>query len=131
MLASPIFESKVAGGLLFEDLARFMRTLPPKSKQHIWEHALRYQNDAGQRQIYDETQNEKQINKLMCDWIIVYIKYLDRSKAPLQTKIVLPYVKDISQHIYEKYHPLQKDKFERDKTYFAEMVEDYAFTQKN
>eukprot|EP01084_Bolivina_argentea_P223487 378121_1 len=112
---------------LIEDLPPFIRTLPPKSKQHIWEHAVKRKTHDGRKQVCDETQNEKHINKLLCDWIIVYVKYLDRKKAPLNTKKVRPYVENISHYIYEKYHPIKRDTFENDKGYFADMVEEYTF----
>eukprot|EP01083_Nonionella_stella_P088510 246736_1 len=64
-------------GSLFEDLARFLRTLPPKSKRHIWEHGIRIKTADG-RKVCEQTKNKEQINTLLCDCVIVYVKYLDR-----------------------------------------------------
>jgi hypothetical protein len=114
------------GDSLFEDLARFLRTLPPKSKQHIWEHGVKIKTPDGQKQVCSATQDKEQIIKLLCDCVIVYVKYLDRQRAPLQTKKVRPHVEEISQFIFERYHPLQRNEFELDKTYFASMLENYV-----
>ena len=151
------FNLENMGDSLFEDLARFLRTLPPKSKQHIWEHGVKNKTPDGKKVVCDSTQNKDQINRLLCDCVIVYVKvykyiyiqyiltlnakmrhihymimiydnkqYLDRNRAPLSTKKVRPHVEQVALYIHEKYHPLQRDKFENDKTYFAAMLEDYV-----
>ena len=58
----------------FQDLARFIRSLPPKSKQHIWNHAMKIRTSEGKKIITDKTMNKNQINKLLCDNMIVYVK---------------------------------------------------------
>eukprot|EP01083_Nonionella_stella_P161859 530640_1 len=120
------FNLENMGDSLFEDLARFLRTLPPKSKQHIWEHGVKIKTPDGKKQVCDKTKDKDQINRLLCDCVIVYVKYLDRNRAPLSTKKVKPHVEQVSTYIYNKYHPLHRDKFENDKTYFAQMLEDYV-----
>ena len=57
---------------------------------------------------------------------MIYIQYLDRNRAPLSTKKVKPHVEQVAVFIHGKYHPLHRDKFENDKTYFAAMLEDYV-----
>lgn len=120
------FNLEDMGDSLFEDLARFLRTLPPKSKQHIWEHGVKIKTADGKKQVCAATENKDQINRLLCDCVIVYIKYLDRNRAPLSTKKVRPHVDTVALYIHTKYHPLQREKFENDKTYFAAMLEDYV-----
>merc|ERR1711971_1178883 len=56
---------------LFDDLARFLRTLPPKSKQHIWEHGVKIELSDGKMQVCDSTKDKDQVIKLLCDCIIV------------------------------------------------------------
>jgi len=119
------FNLESMGDSLFEDLARFLRTLPPKSKQHIWEHGVKIKTADGKK-VCDSTQNKDQINRLLCDCVIVYIKYLDRNRAPLSTKKVRPHVENVAMFIHNKYHPLQRDKFENEKAYFAQMLMDYV-----
>mmetsp|Transcript_38525 Transcript_38525/g.63143 ORF Transcript_38525/g.63143 Transcript_38525/m.63143 type:complete len:184 (+) Transcript_38525:36-587(+) len=114
------------GDSLFEDLARFLRTLPPKSKQHIWEHGVKVKAQDGKKTVCETTRSKDQINRLMCDCVIVYVKYLDRNRSPLSTKTVRPHIEHVTQHIYAKYHPLQRDRFENDKSYFPTMLEDYV-----
>jgi len=123
------FNLENMGDSLFEDLARFLRTLPPKSKQHIWEHGVKIKTPDGKKQVCDSTRDKDQINRLLCDCVIVYVKYLDRNRAPLSTKKVRPHVEQVATHIFGKYHPLQRDQFENDKTYFAAMLEDYVGTK--
>lgn len=119
------FNLESMGDSLFEDLARFLRTLPPKSKQHIWEHGVKIKTPDGKK-VCAATENKDQINRLLCDCVIVYIKYLDRNRAPLSTKKVRPHVETVALFIHNKYHPLQRDKFENDKAYFAQMLMDYV-----
>jgi len=119
------FNLESMGDSLFEDLARFLRTLPPKSKQHIWEHGVKIKTADGKK-VCDSTETKDQINRLLCDCVIVYIKYLDRNRAPLSTKKVRPHVESVALFIYSKYHPLHRDKFENDKAYFAQMLMDYV-----
>eukprot|EP01083_Nonionella_stella_P088511 246737_1 len=119
------FSLENMGDSLFEDLARFLRTLPPKSKQHIWEHGVKIKTPEGKK-VCDQTKDKDQINRLLCDCVIVYVKYLDRNRAPLSTKKVRPYVEKVAVYIQKKYHPLLRDSFENDKTYFAQMLEDYV-----
>merc|ERR1719251_385569 len=102
------FNLETMGDTLFEDLARFLRTLPSKSKQHIWEHAVKIKTADGQKTVCDQTSDEDQINLLLCDCIIVYIKYLDRNKASLSIKKVRPHVKQIAVYIFNKFNPLQQ-----------------------
>merc|ERR1711920_799643 len=89
--------------------ARFLRTLPPKSKQHIWEHGVKIKLPDGKKQVCDSTQDKDQINRLLCDCVIVYVKYLDRNRAPLSTKKVRPHVEEVAMFIHNKYHPLQRE----------------------
>jgi len=125
MNAPHSFNLESMGDSLFEDLARFLRTLPPKSKQHIWEHGVKIKTPDGKK-VCDATENKDQINRLLCDCVIVYIKYLDRNRAPLSTKKVRPHVENVALFINNKYHPLKRDKFENDKAYFAQMLMDYV-----
>merc|ERR1712157_3427 len=55
------FNLENMGDSLFEDLARFLRTLPPKSKQHIWEHGVKIKLPDGKKQVCDSTQDKDQI----------------------------------------------------------------------
>eukprot|EP01084_Bolivina_argentea_P246930 413159_1 len=121
------FNLENMGDSLFEDLARFLRTLPPKSKQHIWEHGVKIKLPDGKKQVCDTTKDKDQINRLLCDCVIVYVKYLDRNRAPLSTKKVKPHVEQVALYIHTKYHPLQRDKFETNKNYFASILEDYVY----
>lgn len=58
-----------------QDLARFIRTLPAKSKQHIWSHAVKIKGkDGKKKKVLDSTSNQDQINQLLCDNVIVYVK---------------------------------------------------------
>ena len=68
------FNLDTMGDSLFEDLARFLRTLPPKSKQHIWEHGVKIKLPDGKKQVCDQTRDKDQINRLLCDCVIVYVK---------------------------------------------------------
>merc|ERR1712154_243824 len=67
------FNLENMGDSLFEDLARFIRTLPPKSKQHIWEHGVKIKTADGKKVVCDETRDKDQINRLLCDCVIVYV----------------------------------------------------------
>ena len=57
---------------LIEDLAEFVRTLPSKSKQHIWEHSVTKRTRDG-RKVCRMTESKRQISRLLCDWVIVYV----------------------------------------------------------
>ena len=70
------FNLENMGVSLFEDLARFLRTLPPKSKQHIWEHGVKIKLQDGKKQVCNSTQDKDQINRLLCDCVIVYVKVM-------------------------------------------------------
>lgn len=61
------------GDELFKDLAGFLRVLPSKSKQSIWERDM------------DQIKDKNLINKLLCDCIILYIQ--------VNNYIHYPYVK--------------------------------------
>ena len=148
---------EMMGDSLFEDLARFFRSLPPKSKEVIWKHAIKIKTPEGKLKVSDLTEDKKQINKLLCDCVIIYSKvciiyvythncrclctrtslqwstisilymqFLDRNTATLSTKKVKPFVKKAATYIHGKYHPLRRDQFENNGTYFAEMLEDYV-----
>jgi len=89
---------------LFEKLAKFIKSLPPNSKKHIWAHAVRVKNDDGSKVLVDKTQNESQICRLLSDCVIVYVKYIDRKRAPLSRKTVQSQVQPASQWIQKKKH---------------------------
>lgn len=48
------------------------------------------------------------------------------NREPLPARKVHPHVDDITAYICNKYDPLQRDKFENDPAYFAEMLENYV-----
>ena len=68
------FDINSINSSFLQDLSFFIRTLPAKSKKHIWEHAVRKRGADGKRRILDSTSNQEQINKLLCDNVIVYVK---------------------------------------------------------
>eukprot|EP01083_Nonionella_stella_P213780 770724_1 len=116
------------GSLLFKDVSRFIRTLPPLSKKHIWGHSVYHKVD-GKKRILEETTDERHVQRLICDCVIVHVKYLDRRRQPLGTRRVRPFVKAVASYVYNTYHPLQRDEFENDKKYFAEMLTNYVENQ--
>ncbi|ETO29850.1 hypothetical protein RFI_07270 [Reticulomyxa filosa] len=60
---------------LFEDLAKFMKNLPAKSKKHIWEHAVIEKDKKDKaKKVFDKTIKQEQITRLLCDCVIVYVK---------------------------------------------------------
>jgi len=109
---------------LFEDLAKFIKQLPAKSKKHIWEHAV-IDKDKKIKKVYDKTFEQEHITKLLCDCVIVYVKYLNRKEKPLKTQAVLPYVEPAAQWIFDNYGDLERQRFEQESTYFADMLEEY------
>jgi len=111
---------------LFEDLAKFMKELPAKSKKHIWEHAVIEKDKKGKvKTVFDKASKQEQITRLLCDCVIVYIKYLNRKEKPLKTQAVLPYAEPAAKWIFEKYHELDRQRFEQESKYFPEMLEEY------
>jgi len=110
---------------LFEDLAKFMRDLPVRSKGHIWKHSMKAKGDDGSKTVVDKANDEHLILKLLTDIVIVYVKYLDRNREPLTTKEVKPHVEAAAKWIFEKYHELDRNLFENDKNYFSSMLEAY------
>ena len=121
----PSFDFEKAGDSLFEDLAKFMRILPPKSRSHIWEHAVKIKTSDGQKMVCDNTRDKGHVVKLLCDCVIVYVRYLERDTAPLPTKKAKPHVQSIAEFIHGRYHPLSRNQFQNDRTYFSAMLEDY------
>jgi len=79
--------------------------------------------------VFDKASKEH-ITKLLCDCVIVYMKYLNRKEKPLKTQAVLPYVEPASQWIFEKHGELEKTRFEDEKEYFADMLEEYQHFEK-
>ena len=59
---------------LFEDLAKFIRDLPEKSKTHIWGHSVKTRDKNGQKVVGKRAIDEQQITKLLTDLVIVYVK---------------------------------------------------------
>eukprot|EP01083_Nonionella_stella_P120133 359685_1 len=116
------------GNLLFKDLSRFLRTLPSLSKTHIWRHSVCHKVD-GKKRILEETTKERHVERLICTCVIVFIKYLDRQRQGLGTRRVQAFVKEVVSYIYNTYDPLQRDEFENDKKYLAEMLTDYVENQ--
>ena len=116
------------GNSLYEDLSRFLKTLPPRSKRHIWEHAVRIRTPDGKR-VCDSTQSRRHINRLLCDLVIVYIKYLDRDRKPLPSATVRPHKEPVAQFIHLNYHSIQRGRFENDTEYFPQMLDEYVQSQ--
>jgi len=110
---------------LFEDLAKFMRDLPERSKGHIWKHSVKSKNEDGLKTICDKANDEQLILKLLSDIVIVYVKYLDRNRDPLTTKQVKHHVEPVAKWIFEKYHTIERLQFETDKNYFSNILEAY------
>jgi len=110
---------------LFEDLSKFMRELPARSKGHIWKHSVKVKQEDGSKAVCDKADDEQLILKLLIDTVIVYVKYLDRNRAPLTTKQVKPHVEGAAKWIFQKYHAIDRNQFENDKNYFASMLEAY------
>eukprot|EP01084_Bolivina_argentea_P100006 179664_1 len=79
------------GSLLFKDVAFLMSTLPPASMKHIWDHGVHHKID-GKKRILEETADEGHVRRLVCDCVIVFVKYLDRQRRPMSTRQVLPFV---------------------------------------
>ena len=50
---------------------------------------------------------------------------MDRKKSPLSTKKVAPKVEPVAEWIYNTYGSLKKNQFETDKSYLAELLEEY------
>eukprot|EP01083_Nonionella_stella_P110939 325023_1 len=117
------------GIILFKDVAFLMSTLPlfQRAMKNIWKHGVYHKMD--KKRILQETADEDQIRMLVCDCVIIFVKLLDRNRAPMATGQVQPFVKGITSYIYGKYHPLCRDGFENDKTYFAKMLTDYVHNQ--
>jgi len=114
---------------LFEDLAKFMKSLPVKSKKHIWEHAVgekdKKEKKDKTKKVYDKTTKQEQITRLLCDCVIVYIKYLNRKEKPLKTQAVLPFVEPAAKWMFEKHKELERKRFEEENNYFPDMLEEY------
>lgn len=92
------FNLETMGDSLFEDLARFLRTLPPKSKQHIWEHGVKIKTPDGKKEVCSSTRDKEQINRLLCDCVIVYVKvYIHH------ILISIANMRAIYDHIYDIY----------------------------
>ena len=122
------FDFKSMGNSLYEGLSRFLKTLPPLSKRHIWEHAVRIRTPDGKR-VCDSTQSRRHINKLISDCVIVYIKYLDRDRKPLPSVTVRPHVEPVAQFIHLNYHSIQQGRFENERAYFPQMLMEYVQSQ--
>jgi len=113
---------------LFGELAKFMKSLPPKSKKHIWEHAVTEKDKKDKtRKVFDKASTQEQITRLLCDCVIVYVKYLNRKERPLKTQTVFPYVQPAAEWIFIKYGELERYRFEQENKYFAEMLEEYQY----
>ena len=56
-------------------LAKFMRTLPPKSMRHIWEYSVNIKTGSG-KEALAETQTEQQIAALLKTCVGAYIKVM-------------------------------------------------------
>eukprot|EP01083_Nonionella_stella_P210519 762067_1 len=106
-------------------LSKFIKVLPTKSRQHIWEHSVTIKRNGGKKTVLNETRDSKQITRLLSDAVIVYCKYLDRDKPKLQRKEVDPHLQQITMYIYNKFKPLQRDRFENEKDYFSYMIQDF------
>ncbi|ETO08184.1 hypothetical protein RFI_29204 [Reticulomyxa filosa] len=117
---------------LFEDLAKFMKDLPTASKKHIWEHAINKKNKKKNKTKIEKTSEQKQITKVLCDCVIIYVKviyfiffYLNRKQKTMKIDTVLPHVEPAAQWIFKKYKFLEKHRFEQESTYFADMLQEY------
>ena len=117
------FDDDING--LLSDLSSFMKTLPQKSRAHIWSHSVRIKLQNKSKLVLDNTSCIKHINALLADCLIVYIKYLCRDQTALKAKPTQQYLKNIAIYIYDKYHPLNKYQFERNMYYFSSMINQY------
>jgi hypothetical protein len=109
---------------LFEDLARFFRNLPAKSREHIWDHHLIVTRN-GKKEVTLQTSNQEQITTLITDLIIVYFKAQDRTKKSLTPDVVRPLADPAAKWIMDTYLGLERQKFISDKTYFVDMLQQY------
>ncbi|ETO16118.1 hypothetical protein RFI_21238 [Reticulomyxa filosa] len=111
---------------LFEELGKFMKTLPPKSRKYIWDHAVtEKKGDDNTKKVIDKTTDQEQITRLLCDCVIVFIKYLNRNEKPLKSKSVLPYVEPAARWIFDNYGELERLQFELETNYFADILAEY------
>mmetsp|Transcript_47305 Transcript_47305/g.78500 ORF Transcript_47305/g.78500 Transcript_47305/m.78500 type:complete len:239 (-) Transcript_47305:78-794(-) len=110
---------------LYLELCAFIRTLPSKSRTHIWSHSVKLKSKPKGHEVFAQTGTQQHILALIADCLIVFIKYRHQQKKPLKPKATQRYVTYVAMYIYNKYHPLQQEKFETDKNYLADMIEEY------
>jgi hypothetical protein len=112
---------------LFEDMARFFRNLPAKSREHIWDHYLKVEIEGqnGKKHVLEWTEGQDQITAIITDLIIVHIKGQDRTKKALSPKVVRPVAEPAAKWIFDNYSSLYRAKFISEEYYFADMLEQY------
>ncbi len=112
---------------LFEDLARFFRKLPAKSREHIWGHYLKVEirGQNGKERVLDQTETQDQITTLITDLIIVYFKSQDRTKKPLSSKVVRPLAEPAAKWVFDNHSVVKRKNFISQEGYFADILEQY------
>ena len=60
--------------MLFQALAKFIRTVPPKSKQIIWKHALQTDSAEDDQKVCNSTTSAAHVAKLLGVTTTVYVK---------------------------------------------------------
>ncbi|ETO23710.1 hypothetical protein RFI_13467 [Reticulomyxa filosa] len=121
---------------LFEDMATFMEKLAPASKKHIWKHAMhnkfKKKSSSTNGDQDEQTLQQKQVAKLLCDCVIIYIQVtFHLNKKIMEQKNINPkHIKKPKNStkiwIVQKYKALEKDRFERESTYFSQILQEYS-----
>jgi hypothetical protein len=119
-----LYELELADSL-FDRVGKFLKSLPADPKQHIWSHSVKQKQQNGEKAVVDTASTENQVSRLLCDCVIVFVKYMDRQRTPLSRKLVLPVVSNAAKWVFQNYGPIVRSRFESEKSYFGEMLEEY------
>eukprot|EP01083_Nonionella_stella_P176631 618568_1 len=109
------------GNVIFNDVADFIETLPPKEKAHLWKHAVKDRHTPAQAPM-----TKFQVVRLIGYCIFEYFKSFNKSVMMNMSSGMRKMIDDGSLYIYNKYNPLRWVSFENDKYYFSKKLRHYV-----
>lgn len=110
---------------VFEDMVQFLRRLPPKSRENIWRNAAGLKRDDGRTHVLGLITDSEDITSLLCNCVVVFAKCREQSQSILSQKSVKWHLYRATVYIHMKHGQLERSKFEDDKMYFAQILQEY------
>lgn len=108
------------------ELAHFVHGLPLRSKQQIWAHGVKSHLQGGATRVLDATTGHDQVEQLLFDVVMVYVKSMDRNGTSVKASRMKRELASLTKYIFTKYHPLKRSQFEGEQKYVAQMLSNYV-----